>query len=229
MKPRSERLTVTLHWLTGDAEQVSTVVCEDGAPSQLIPPLLAGSGLPLIDGGGRPLRYALHLGAATGPQLRDSEVASRQGLRSGAHLWLVELGRASASRCLLALPDGSEFLAPQPGLTLSRGWLLQMLALLNPAAHRRELELLERRASAYRYVSSRPHCAIRPDGRGGWVVSSDRADLLTRLNDACLAPGAPAALRDGDRLTLGDEGPTLRARLLAAATEQEGGRVVAPA
>lgn len=218
MKPRSERLTVTLHWFSGEVEQVSTVVCEDGAPAQLIPPLLAGCGLPHTDGSGHPLRYALHLGAVTGPQLRDSEVATRQGLRSGGHLWLVELGRARATRCVLALPDGSEFLTPQAGLTLSRGWLLQMLALLNPAAHRRELELLERRASAYRYVSSRPHCAIRPDGRGGWTVSSDRVDLLTRLNSASLAPGAPATLRDGDRLTLGDEGPTLKVRLLAEAT-----------
>jgi hypothetical protein len=214
MKLRSESLTVTLHWFAGEAEHVSTVVCEDGAPAQLIPLLLAGCGLPHADGGGRPLRYALHLGAPTGPQLRDSEPASRQGLRSGGHLWLTEQGRAWAPRCALALPGGDEFLVPQPGLALSRGWLLQMLALLNPAAHRSELELLERRASSYRYVSSRPHCAIGPDRRGGWAVGSDRADVATRLNDAHLAPGAPATLRGGDRLTLGDEGPTLKVMLL---------------
>jgi hypothetical protein len=217
MQLRSESLTVTLHWFAGEAEQVSTVVCEDGAPAQLIPLLLAGCGLPLADGSGRPLRYALHLGAPAGPQLRDSEPAGRQGLRSGGHLWLTAQGRARASRCALALPGGGEFLAPQTGLILSRGWLLQMLALLNPAAHRREVELLERRASSYRYVSSRPHCAIGPDGRGGWAVGSDRADVVTRLNDARLAPGAPATLRDGDRLTLGDEGPALRVSLLGEA------------
>ncbi len=219
MKLRSESLTITLHWFAGETERVSTVVCEDGAPAQLIPLLLNGCGLPLADASGRPLRYALRLGAPTGPQLRDSERASHQGLRSGGHLWLTEQGQVRALRCALTLPDGSELLVPQPGLILSRGWLLQALALLNPAAYRRELELLERRVSAYRYVSSRPHCAIQPAGHG-WAVSSDRADVVTRLNERPLTPGAAAALSANDLLTLGDEGPALRVLLLGRAADE---------
>jgi hypothetical protein len=45
-------------------------------------------------------------------------------------------------------------------------------------------------------------------------VSSDRADVVTRLNDAPLTPGAAAPLHSGDHIVLGDEGPALRVILL---------------
>jgi hypothetical protein len=217
MKQRSEHLTLTLHWRAEGVEHVSTIVCEDGTPAHLIPLLRDGCRLPAHDAGGQPLRYNLHLGAAGGPQLRRDEPGSLQGLRSGDHIWLMQPDEAAGPRCALALPDGDELLLPRFGVAITRPWLLQVLALLNPAAYRRELELLERRASAYRYVSSRPHCSIMPDGRGGWSVSSDRTDLTTLLNGLQLEPRASASLQHGDRIQLGDAGPALRALLLSEA------------
>jgi len=214
MKQRTESLTVTLHWLAESGEQTSNIVCEDSPPAQLIPLLLSGCGLPLADASGRTHRYALRLGGAAGRPLRHSEPASAQGVRSGIHLWLSECGPEGARRCLLALPDGSELLLPRAGATLTRAWLLQALALLNPEGHARELALLERRDSRYRYVSNRPHCSARPNARGGWSVSTGRSDVATLLNGKRLLLGALEPLGDGDRLTLGDDGLELAVALL---------------
>jgi predicted component of type VI protein secretion system len=83
------------------------------------------------------------------------------------------------------------------------------MALLHPEAHERELELLARRESPFSYVSKRPHCAVVLSPAGAWTVATSRADVATLLNSARLYPDAPEPLRDGDRLTLGDYGPTL--------------------
>jgi hypothetical protein len=210
MTVRQESLTVTLHWLAEGREQMTTVVCEDSPPARLLPLLLAGCGL-AGPGAAAPARpYQLRVGAAEGRALRASAPLSQQGVRSGGHLWLSDYVATKQARCLLQLPDGSETLAPRCGVTLTRGWLLQLLALHSPTAHARELALLAQRSSAYAYVSKRPHCLLAPDARGAWIVASERADVATLLNDVRLVPGAAAALGDGDRLTLGDGGLPLR-------------------
>jgi hypothetical protein len=213
MRQRQETVTVTLHWLAGGAEQAANIVCEDGPPAELIPLLLRGCGLPSADRDGRPRPYLLRLDSADGRALHPSDPVGRQGVRSGARLWLVEGGVRAPLRCVLRLPDGSELLVPRQGVSLTRAWLLQALALLNPEGHRLELARVERRESAYRAVSNRPHCALAPLA-GGFAVRTDRQDVLTLLNGARLATGAPAQLQGGDRLTLGENGLTLAVALL---------------
>lgn len=206
MNARQESLTVTLHWLSGGGEQTTTVVCEDSPPARLLPLLLAGCGLE-----GMPTRpYQLREGAPDGRPLRASAPLSAQGVRSGGHLWLSDHVAVAQVRCLIKLPSNDEALIPPTGLTLTRGWLLQLLALLSPAGHARELALLAQRRSAYGYVSKRPHCALAPHPQGGWAVASERTDVATLLNGVRLAPGVPTPLSDGDRLTLGDHGLSLR-------------------
>lgn len=209
MALRAESLTVTLHWLAGGREHASTVVCEDVAPAELIPILLAGCGLPNGDDGGPARPYALRLGSAEGRALRRDEPVGAQGARSGGHLWLTDGGAAARRRCLLELADGSEVTLPPRGVQLSRGWLLQLMALLNPAAYARELELLERRESPIAYVSKGGHCTVAPGPGRSWRVVTARADVVTLLNGARLFPEAPEPLGDGDRITLGAYGPTL--------------------
>lgn len=215
MPPRQESLTVTLHWTSASGEQATNIVCEDGAPEELIPLLLAGCGLPARDAEGRARLYGLKLGAATGPKLWPGRSMVAQGMRSGGHLWLAELN-ASPRPCLITLPDNSQLALPRRPLALTRTWLLQAMALLNPEAHQRELERLEQRLSAYRFVSKRPHCTLGPDGRAAWTVSTNRDDVITLLNGAPLGYSKPVALRNGDQLTLGDDGPTLVVTLLGA-------------
>lgn len=206
MRQRQDMFTVTLHWLVGGAEQTTTIVCEDSPPAQLIPLLVHGCGLPAQDEQGRLIPYMLRLESPAGRPLHPAEVAGRQGVRSGSHLWLVERDLATSQRCLLSLSDGSELALPHRGVALTRGWLLQALALLNPEAHRRELVLLEQRASRYRYVSNRPHCHIAVAADGGWAVTTERSDVATLLNGAPLVAGRPELLQDGDHLTLGEHG-----------------------
>ncbi len=206
MSDGHESLTVTLHWLAGGREQSTTVVCEDSAPARLLPLLLAGCGLDAPGGVARP--YTLRLGSADGRPLRHDGPISALGVRSGSHLWLSDRGAPTRPRCTLGLPDGSAATLPPRGLDLTRGWLLDLLALLNPEAFLRELELLERRESPYAYISKAPHCALRP-GRDGWTVATARTEAVTLLNGARLFPEAAEPLADGDRLTIGAYGPTL--------------------
>lgn len=206
MSARQESLTVTLHWIAEGREQMTTIVCEDSPPARLLPLLLTGCGLGGPGAAAQVRPYQLREGAPEGRLLREGAPLSQQGVRSGGHLWLSDHVVATQARCLIGLPDGSEALAPRSGVTLTRGWLLQLLALHSPTAHARELALLAQRSSAYAYVSKRPHCLLAPDPRGAWAIVSERADVATLLNDVRLAPGAAAALSDGDRLTLGDGG-----------------------
>ncbi|HMQ30078.1 MAG TPA: hypothetical protein PKD53_05085 [Chloroflexaceae bacterium] len=214
MSSRRESLTVTLHWLVAGREQATTVVCEDSPPDSLLPLLLAGCGLSEIDGSGRARPYTLRLGAADGRPLRRGAPVGDQGVGCGSHLWVTERGAGGCRRCLLGLPDGSEVaLGPRP-LALTRGWLLGLMALLNPTAHQRELELLERRESPYAYVSKTAHCALAPGPQGTWTIATARVDVATLLNGARLFPEAPESLGDGDRLTIGAYGPTLTVSIL---------------
>ncbi|RRR70024.1 MAG: FHA domain-containing protein [Candidatus Viridilinea halotolerans] len=208
MTTRQDNLTVTLHWLHAGQEQTTTVVCEDSPPAQLLPLLLAGCNL----AANQP--YQLREGAADGRALREAIALSAQGIRSGCHLWLSDKVVERRVRCLISLPDGGDILAPTRGIALTRSWLLQLLALSNPTAHAREITLLEQRNSAFAYVSKRPHCTIRPNMDGAWIVASERNDIATLLNGVRLAPGVPAPIADGDRLTLGDGGLGLRLGLV---------------
>lgn len=215
MRQRQDMLTVTLHWLVGGAEQTTTIVCEDSPPAQLIPLLVHGCGLPAQDEQGRLIPYTLRLAAPAGRPLHPAEIASMQGVRSGSHLWLTERDLTTPQRCLLGLSDGSELALPHRGVVLTRGWLLQALALLNPEAHRRELVLLEQRTSRYRYVSNRPHCHIGVATDGAWAVTTERSDVATLLNGVPLAAGRPGLLQDGDHLTLGENGLCLPVTLIS--------------
>lgn len=206
---RAEAITVTLHWLVDGRRQASTIICEDSPPVSLIPLLLEGCGLRPADERDRPRPYTLRLGAADGRPLRPDTPVGRQGLRSGGHLWLTDGGPPARRRCLLTLPDGSEAVLPPRRIELSRGWLLQLTALQNPAAHLTELERLERRESPYAYVSKRAHCALEPGRGASWSITTGRVDVATLRNGARLFPEAPEPLDDGDRITLGAYGPTL--------------------
>ncbi len=206
MQLRQETLTVTLHWSTPVGEQTTTVLCEDSPPAQLLPLLLQGCGLPVVGADGH--GYSLRLGSANGRRLPAGEPLSAAGVRSGSHLWLSDLPAAIRQRWLLRLPAGCECVVPEGGVELTRAWLLQVLALFAPPAYSHELNLLTRRISAYAAVSKRPHCTLRP-GPDGLSVSTTRSDVTTLLNGTRLVPAVPVSLSNGDRLTLGDEGPTL--------------------
>lgn len=210
MRRRQDSLTITLHWGDRGGERSANVVCEDVAPDQLLPLLLDGCGIATASPGG--VQHELRVSPLGRRALRPGERLSQQGVRSGAHLWLVERGVA-VRRCVVALPDGSELLIPRAGAQISRDWLLQALALLSPAAHAEELRRIERRDSPFRYVSSRTHCAIAHVGQL-IAVSTARSDVVTRLNGASLRPGVPAPLDDGDLLALGDGGLTLSVSVL---------------
>lgn len=214
MGDRLETLTVTLHWVSDGREQANTVVCEDSAPAHILPLLAAGCGLSTPAAAGRGRLYTLRLGAADGLPLRDDQPLSAHGVRSGSHLWLSTYDGGGPHRCLLGLPDGSTAALPQHGVKLTRAWLLELMALLNPAAHLRELELLERRESPYGYVSRQTHCTLGPGPDASWAITTARADVATLLNGERLFPEAAAPLGDGDRLTIGAYGPTLTISLV---------------
>lgn len=214
MQLRQETLTITLHWLAATGEQTTTVVCEDSPPAQLLPLFLNGCGLSSHDETGRARPYVLRIGSIDGRPLSHDEPVSVYGVRSGSHLWLIERGPGGGRRCLLSLPDGSAVALPRRGAELSRAWLLQLMALLHPEAHERELELLARRESPFAYVSKRTHCTIAQASAGPWSIATARADVATLINGSRLYPDSVEALRDGDRLTLGDYGPTLTVSLI---------------
>jgi hypothetical protein len=213
MKQRQESFTVTLHWRQAGADQAANVVCEDVPPAQLIPLLLRGCGLAHDDTTGTARPFTLRLDTAAGRALHPDQAVGRQGLRSGGHLWLVERDATAECRCVIGLPGGGELLVPADGLELQRAWLLQALALLDPELHRQELARIERRASPYRAVSGRTHCAIVP-AAGGFAARTERTDVVTTLNGAPLQPGVASQLRDGDLLTLGEGGLRLAIALM---------------
>lgn len=204
-------ITVTLHWQGEAGARSATISCEDCPPRALIPILAAGCGLPERTPQGRPIAYAIRLGAAGGRLLSQERPIGAQGVCDGGHLWLgpARPDAVGPRQCALALPQGGAVLVPLSGLELTRRRLLGALALLHPEAHARELRLLDEGQSAFRYVSNRPHCAIGSAGPGAWQVSTERQDVATMLNGAPLSPGRPAALADGGSLQLGDGGPTL--------------------
>jgi hypothetical protein len=127
--------------------------------------------------------YRLRLDGEQGPALHTKELLSHQNVVDGSRLWLVpELltKESHLKRCLLRLPDGSEIAISPHGHGLTRTWLLSFLHLLNPDAYVREVERFEQYQSPYRFVSDkRPHCYIRLSDQGDWVVTTDRADVVT--------------------------------------------------
>ncbi len=215
-------LTITLHWQDIAGPRQANVVCEDSPPEALLPLLIAGCGLPAYDAQGQALRYGLRTARPGRPVLNPTRPLSVQNIHDGAQLWLVATdGAASppepleATRCLLRLPEESgEVVVPVRGLTLDRDWLLRAFELLDPTTYVREMELLERRRSALIYVSSRPHCRIGRAANGAWLVTTERRDVLTLLNDMPLSVGSQRALADGDRLRIGDAGPLLTIALV---------------
>ena len=107
MAERVESLTVTLHWLADGRGQASTVVCEDSAPSRLIPLLLAGCGLRADDERGRARPFTLRIGAADGRPMRPETPVGRQGVHNVSHLLRTDGGQAARRRCLPPLPAAS--------------------------------------------------------------------------------------------------------------------------
>jgi hypothetical protein len=209
-------ITLTLHWQVGAGPRSATIACEDSPPRDLLPLLVAGCGLPARDERGAPIDYRLHLGAAGGRLLAPGVSLGAQGVCDGGQLWLRAARPAAGGphRCALSLPVGGGLILPPGGLALSRGWLLGALELLSPAAHQRELALLDSRQSIYRFVSNRTHCALTPAGPGRWQALTERDDVATLLNEAPLSPRRPAPLADGDSLRLGHGGPMLTIALI---------------
>jgi hypothetical protein len=209
-------ITVTLHWQGDAGARSATIICEDSPPRALLPLLAAGCGLPERTPQGRPIVYAIRLGAAGGRVLSQEWPIGAQGVCDGSHLWLgpARPDATGPRHCALALPQGGAVLIPLAGLVLTRRRLLGALELLHPEAHARELRLLDEGGSAYRYVSNRPHCALSPDGPGAWHVATDREDVTTLLNGAPLSAARPSPLADGNALQLGDGGPTLTIALV---------------
>ncbi len=205
------QLTITLHWSLDGKAQQDDVMCDDSAPRDLIPTLVRGCQLPTHDAHGVEVAYELRHEGATRPALSLADLLSIQGVRTGSHLWLVSSARRSRtdgpSRCLLRLPDGSELVVPERGQTLTREWLLHLLGHLHPEEYQREMALLARNASCYRFVSNRDHCTIQFHARGGyWTVLTTLEDIATLLNNELLRPGIPERLDDGMRLMLGRNG-----------------------
>ncbi len=205
------RLTFTLHWRDHGSLRGQEITCPDQAPQELIPRLLQRLELPSGDDASHMVFYRLRRDGEQGPPLRTKERLSRQGVVDGSRLWLVpeQLTRESElKRCLLRLPDGSEFVVPARGLGLTRTWLLGLLHLQNPAAYAREVELFEQYRSPYRYVSDkRPHCSIHLTDQGDWAVTTDRTDVATEHAASDMFEPIPAnvlvRLDSGARLRLG--------------------------
>lgn len=213
MQRTKKQLAITLHWRSEGAGRSTTVACDDCAPRDLIPLLLTGCQLPVADTNGRQIDYVLRYGIAGSRSLDSEQALGAQGVNSGSHLWLGPASTSATSalrrRCLLGLPGGSALLVPEAGLDISRGWLLQALGLLDPAAQRSELALLAQGDSVYRYVSRQTHCAIFPHDQHDWAVQSERSDVICLHNGVALRAHTPAVLGAGDRLQPGIAGPTL--------------------
>lgn len=207
------QLSISLHWRSGGISRSTTVVCEDYAPRDLIPWLLAGCQLPATGVAGQRLDYVLRHGIAGDRLLSPELILSKQHVSNGSHLWLGLAPAHAATpllrRCLLGFPGGSALLVPNVGLIISRGWLLQALGLLDPAVQHSELTLLAQGHSAYRYVSRQPHCEIVLNEQSEWSAYSGRTDVVSRLNGVELQPHIPVVLGAGDRLQLGVAGPML--------------------
>jgi hypothetical protein len=177
------KLTVTLYWRTNEGVQTQQMTCADQLPHKLIPRLIEKLGLPSGDDASHMVFYRLRLDSEQGPALRSKEPLSRQNVADGSKLWLVpELltKESRLKRCLLRLPDGSEIAVSARGQGLTRTWLMSFLHLHNPDAYAREVERFEQYQSPYRYVSdAHPHCELRLDNQGAWVVTTDRMDVAT--------------------------------------------------
>lgn len=212
--------TITLHWHDAAGPRQANVVCEDSSPQVLLPLLVAGCGLPPATPDGTPLRYALRTSRPGRPALHPTLLLSAQHIHDGAQLWLVAADSVpprvlEPTRCVLGLPEGrGEVVVPPDGLSIDRGWLLRALELLDPPTFARETALLAKRRSPLIYVSGRPHCRVARSLEGGWVLSTERDDVVTLLNDAPITPGNSRSLVDGDRLRLGDAGPVLTIALI---------------
>src|SRR5512145_3024419 len=207
-----QKLTVTMHWRDEiGAVQALQIGCPDRTPERLIPQIVSRLGLPALDGDGEELTYELRLESEQRPPLRMWDLLSSQEVHEGSRLWLTsstKLDSHQAPRCLLQLPDGSEIVVPYGGHGLTRTWLLAFIQIQNPESHQRELERFEQRQSVYRYVSARrPHCRLSIAGRGYWVVTTDRDDVLTEWaadGEFDRVPiDIPQRLDNGMRLRLG--------------------------
>jgi hypothetical protein len=208
-------LTITLHWELAGAARSGTASFADSAPRELIPALVEGCGLPASGADGDGPGYVLYAEAARRFPLDPHIALSAQGVRTGGQLWLAPTParRLPPPRCLLGLPDGTAVVVGPRGQAVTRGWLLELLRLLNPDEHGRQ-ELLGD-ASPYCYVSnSRPHCVVEHVAGAGWRLRSERDDVGTSLNGRSLAGVAP--LRSGDVILLGDgDGLCLEVTLLS--------------
>ncbi|NJN15023.1 MAG: FHA domain-containing protein [Oscillochloris sp.] len=209
MHANQRSITVTLHWQLNGTNHQSTIVCDDSPPRTLIPILATACGLPEA-------QYRLRAGAANRPALRKDISISAQGINDGSQLWLTDADppQPTQLRCLIELSNHAVFFAPPAGISLTRAWLLRVLELLDPPAYRREITQLEQRNSPYRFVSNQEHCALRADQSGGWIVTSSRSDLITRLNHQPLAANRPTLLPEHAMLQLGEQGPELQLHLV---------------
>lgn len=216
MAPQSTTITVTLHWPGKTGTRSANIICEDSPPSDLIPILAVGCGLPDRDTQGGVIPYTLRLGMSSGAALQADIAISTQGVCDGSHLWLgPPRGSALGMRhCLLTLPDASMIVVPPAGLVLTRRWLLRAFALLHPEAYERELRLLSAGRSDYRFVSNQPHCRIMPAAANDWHVTTERDDVATLLNGVPLLPHRPTHLADGHAIQLGEGGPALAVALI---------------
>jgi hypothetical protein len=190
------------------------MTCTDQTPQALIPKLVQKIGLPGGDEANprHTVFYRLRLDSEQGPALHTKALLSRQNVADGKHLWLVpEFLTQEHDRVkhgLLRLPDGSAIVLSARGHGLARTWLLGFLQLLNPAAYAHEVERFEQYQSPYRYVSDkRPHCYIRLSDDGDWVVTTDRADVMTECATTdtfeLISTNVLVRLRNGMRIRLG--------------------------
>lgn len=207
----NQRITVTLHWRSGEELHAHQMHCDDQIPQQLVPALVEQIGLVTHDDAGDELFYELRLGGEQRPALQPRELLSAQHVRYGSDLWLVPRESRQDNpcpRCLLQLPDGTEIVVPRGGQRFLREWLLEHVRLDNPEAYQRELELIAQRRSAYNYVTNRDaHCTLVLSDRGYWIVTTERTDVWTEYTAGQefdrVPVDAPIRLDTGMRLRLG--------------------------
>jgi hypothetical protein len=205
------RIAVTLHWHGEDGDQERWASFFDQTPQELIPKLVGDLKLPIVDRASDKIVYELRLGGEHRPALRPRELLSGQNVRFGSDLWLAPQATSHdlrTPRCILQLPEGTEVIIGARGQPLTRRWLLEFLRLHNPDEHRREQERARQGLSAYLRVSdSGPHCTVCVCDRGYWIVTTDRADVVTEWATGQefdqLPIGAPIRLDNGMRLRLG--------------------------
>lgn len=205
---RVDEITVTLHWHdhTGQ-ERNTTVGIEDCTPGEIIPLLLPACELPLCDSDGSIISYTLHLDAINSEPLNSLALLSAQGVRNGKRVWLVQSEQrqrtGATARCVLRFFDGLEVLVPNQNQGLTRAWLLKAIELANPMRYAQENQNTQ---SPFRFVANtQPHCYVRRNERGYWVIVTERDDVQTFLNGKRVHSQAPERLNNGDRLQLGGE------------------------